>query len=307
MSVAVVGVDVGGTFTDFAVLRDGRLEVYKLPSTPSDPSRGILQGVSDLSVGEASYVHGSTVATNALLERRGARTALVTTHGFEDVLEIGRQNRPALYDLGVDRPPALVPAELRFGVSERVDQAGAVVATPRPEELSKLVSTLDDAQVDAVAVVLLFSFLNPLHEELVAEALAGLKSNPYVSVSSQVVPEFREYERTSTVVVNSYVGPLMSRYISQLEDRSWRWAAHHAVLGRQHHCPACLQPASAHHSQRSRWWRGGGLPLSIASWLRRRNHLGHGRDVYRRLPVPRRHQGDHLLQLGGLPHQRAHD
>jgi N-methylhydantoinase A/oxoprolinase/acetone carboxylase beta subunit len=217
MSVAVVGVDVGGTFTDFAVLRDGRLEVYKLPSTPSDPSRGILQGVSDLSVGEASYVHGSTVATNALLERRGARTALVTTHGFEDVLEIGRQNRPDLYDLGVDRPPALVPAELRFGVSERVDQAGAVVATPRPEELSKLVSTLDDAQVDAVAVVLLFSFLNPLHEELVAEALAGLKSNPYVSVSSQVVPEFREYERTSTVVVNSYVGPLMSRYISQLE------------------------------------------------------------------------------------------
>ena len=217
MSVAVVGVDVGGTFTDFAVLRDGRLEVYKLPSTPSDPSRGILQGVSDLSVGEASYVHGSTVATNALLERRGARTALVTTHGFEDVLEIGRQNRPDLYDLGMDRPPALVPAELRFGVSERVDQAGAVVATPRPEELSKLVSTLDDAQVDAVAVVLLFSFLNPLHEELVAEALAGLKSNPYVSVSSQVVPEFREYERTSTVVVNSYVGPLMSRYISQLE------------------------------------------------------------------------------------------
>ena len=217
MSVAVVGVDVGGTFTDFAVLRDGRLEVYKLPSTPSDPSRGILQGVRDLSVGEASYVHGSTVATNALLERRGARTALVTTHGFEDVLEIGRQNRPALYDLGVDRPPALVPAELRFGVSERVDQAGAVVATPRPEELSKLVSTLDDAQVDAAAVVLLFSFLNPLHEELVAEALAGLKSNPYVSVSSQVVPEFREYERTSTVVVNSYVGPLMSRYISQLE------------------------------------------------------------------------------------------
>jgi N-methylhydantoinase A len=217
MSVAVVGVDVGGTFTDFAVLRDGQLEVYKLPSTPSDPSRGILQGVSDLAVGEASFVHGSTVATNALLERRGGRTALVTTHGFEDVLEIGRQARSHLYDLGVDRPPALVPSELRFGISERVDQAGSVVTTPRAEDLTKLVSTLDDAQVDAIAVVLLFSFLNPLHEELVAEALAGLKSNPFVSVSSQVVPEFREYERTSTVVVNSYVGPLMSRYISQLE------------------------------------------------------------------------------------------
>ena len=217
MSVAVVGVDVGGTFTDFAVLRDGQLEVYKLPSTPSDPSRGILQGVSDLAVGEASFVHGSTVATNALLERRGGRTALVTTHGFEDVLEIGRQARADLYDLGVDRPPALVPSELRFGISERVDQAGSVVTTPRAEDLTKLVSTLDDAQVDGIAVVLLFSFLNPLHEELVAEALAGLKSNPFVSVSSQVVPEFREYERTSTVVVNSYVGPLMSRYISQLE------------------------------------------------------------------------------------------
>ena len=218
MSIAVVGVDVGGTFTDFAVLRDGLLEVYKLPSTPTDPSRGILQGVSDLAVGEASFVHGSTVATNALLERRGGRTALVTTHGFEDVLEIGRQNRANLYDLGIDRSPPLVPTELRFGVPERVDQAGGVVTAPRPEDLSKLVSTLDDADVDAIAVVLLFSFLNPLHEELVAEALAGLKSNPYVSVSSQVVPEFREYERTSTVVVNSYVGPLMSRYINQLEN-----------------------------------------------------------------------------------------
>ena len=218
MSVAVVGVDVGGTFTDFAVLRDGRLEVYKLPSTPSDPSRGILQGVGDLSVGEASFVHGSTVATNALLERRGGRTALVTTHGFEDVLEIGRQNRADLYDLSIDRAPPLVPAELRFGISERVDQAGAVVTSPKPEDLAKLVSTLDEAEVDAVAVVLLFSFLNPLHEELVSEALAGLKSGPYVSVSSEVVPEFREYERTSTVVVNSYVGPLMSRYINQLEN-----------------------------------------------------------------------------------------
>ena len=217
MNVAVVGVDVGGTFTDFAVLRDGALEVYKLPSTPGDPSLGILQGVNDLGVGQASYVHGSTVATNALLERRGGRTALVTTHGFEDVLEIGRQNRPDLYDLSVDRPPALVPSELRFGVSERVDQAGAIVEAPRQEDLQKLVETLDAAQVDAVAVVLLFSFLNPLHEEMVAEALANLRSRPYVSVSHQVVPEFREYERTSTVVVNSYVGPLMSRYIRQLE------------------------------------------------------------------------------------------
>ena len=218
MIETVVGIDVGGTFTDFAVLRDGHLEVYKLPSTPADPSMGILQGVTDLGVHGAAFVHGSTVATNALLERRGGRAALITTKGFEDVLEIGRQNRSALYDLMQERSPALVPAELRFGVSERVDHDGNLLRSPSREELEALVASLAAARVDAIAVVFLFSFINPLHEEMVAEAVEGLENRPYLSLSSQVAPEFREYERTTTVVVNAYVGPLMSRYLRSLEQ-----------------------------------------------------------------------------------------
>ena len=218
MPDTIAGIDVGGTFTDFAVLRDGRLEVFKLPSTPADPSGAILQGIQELGVREASFVHGSTVATNALLERRGARTALITTQGFEDVLEIGRQNRRDIYDLNMDRPPALVPGELRLGLRERVDHTGAVLTSPSVEELSALAKAVQESAVEAVAVSLLFSFLNPLHEELIQEALEALGDGLYLSVSSVVLPEFREYERTSTLVVNSYVGPLMSRYLSTLES-----------------------------------------------------------------------------------------
>ena len=217
MASIIVGVDVGGTFTDFAVLEDGRLEVYKLPSTPDDPSRSILDGIRELGVKDATFVHGSTVATNALLERRGGRTALVTTAGFEDALEIGRQARDDLYDLMLERPQVLVPRELRFGLKERVDYTGTVLQSPAREDLTDLAASIDEAKVESVAVSLLFSFLNPLHEEMLREALEGLVPRPFLSVSSQVLPEFREYERTSTVVVNAYVGPLMSRYLGHLE------------------------------------------------------------------------------------------
>ena len=187
MPKTVVGIDVGGTFTDIAVLEDGRLTVHKLPSTPDDPSRGILQGVADVGVTQADFVHGSTVATNALLEGKGGRTALVTTLGFEDVLEIGRQNRAELYDLNLERPPALAPWELRFGLKERVDHTGAIIEDLTPEAIKVL------------------------------EALSGLPGKPFISISSRVLPEFREYERTSTVVVNSYVGQIMASYLGQLE------------------------------------------------------------------------------------------
>ena len=217
MAQAITGIDVGGTFTDFAILRDGRLSVYKLPSTPADPSRSILQAIQELEIEDSSFVHGSTVATNTLLERKGGRTALITTSGFEDALEIGRQSRSELYDLMVEKPPALVPEELRLGVDERVDYTGAVLTSVSPDQLKKLAKTIDEAQVDGVAVSLLFSFLNPLHEEMVMEALEHLDSKPFISVSSQVLPEFREYERTSTIVVNAYVGPLMARYLDGLE------------------------------------------------------------------------------------------
>ena len=227
MGELIIGIDTGGTFTDFAVLNDGQLLVYKLPSTPADPSRSILRGIEELGIAvspagapmDSTFVHGSTVATNALLERKGARTALVTTQGFEDVLEIGRQSRADLYDLMLERPPVLVPRELRFGIAERVDYTGAILASPSRDELEALAKDLKEAGVEAVAVSLLFSFLNQLHEETIQEILGQLDTieRPFLSVSSQVLPEFREYERTSTVVVNAYVGPLMARYLESLE------------------------------------------------------------------------------------------
>ena len=217
MPHTVVGIDVGGTFTDIAVLQDGRLSVHKLPSTPHDPSQGIIQGVQETGVKSADFVHGSTVATNALLEGKGARTALVTTLGFEDVLEIGRQNRAELYNLEQDRAPALAPWELRFGLPERVNYTGAILEDLTPDALEALIALLRESGADAVAVSLLFSFLNPVHEDMVAEALARLDPPPFISLSSRVLPEFREYERTSTVVVNAYVGQVMSRYLGELE------------------------------------------------------------------------------------------
>ena len=220
MANTIIGIDVGGTFTDIAVLKEGRLEVHKLPSTPDDPAEGILQGVVEAvptNSGGADFVHGSTVATNALLEGKGGRTALVTTMGFEDVLEIGRQSRPELYNLDQDRPPPLAPWELRFGLPERVDHTGNIVEDLTPSAIETLVGLLQEAQVDAVAVSFLFSFLNPAHEEMLMAALQRLPGPPFLSISSRVLPEFREYERTSTVVVNAYVGRMMERYLGKLE------------------------------------------------------------------------------------------
>ena len=226
MAKAVVGIDVGGTFTDIAVLEDGQLRVHKLPSTPQDPSVGILNGVLESLPEHTSgdgfsgvdFVHGSTVATNALLEGKGGRTALVTTMGFEDVLEIGRQSRADLYDFNLERPPALAPWELRFGLPERVDHNGVIIEDLTSGAIEALVKLVEESGVDAVAVSFLFSFLNPAHEETVLEALKRLPNPPFVSVSSHILPEFREYERTSTVVVNSYVGRLMASYLGGLEE-----------------------------------------------------------------------------------------
>lgn len=218
MTQTIVGIDVGGTFTDIAILCDGVLSVHKLPSTPVDPSLGVRQGIEEIDPGPAQYVHGSTVATNALLEGKGGRTALVTTLGFEDVLEIGRQSRADLYDLNLDRAPALAPWELRFGLPERVDFKGEILEDLQDDAIDTLVNLLREAQVDGVAVSLLFSFLNPLHEEKLLDALRRVPDAPFISLSSRVIPEFREYERTSTVVVNSYVGPVMARYLGELEQ-----------------------------------------------------------------------------------------
>ena len=215
-----MGVDTGGTFTDFVFERDGRLNLFKLPSTPSDPSLAIQQGLDRVCsetgarLDRVEVVHGTTVGTNALLQRKGARIALVTTKGFEDVLAIGRQARPELYNLNAVKPPPLVVDELRLGVSERVIASGEVLEPLNERELRTLVRKVKQAKVEAVAICLLFSFLHPEHEERIAAALAEL--DVPLSISSRILPEYREYERTSTVVINAYLQPLMGRYLHRL-------------------------------------------------------------------------------------------
>ncbi len=219
MSKAILGVDIGGTFTDFALISEGEIRVFKTSSTPEDPARAVIGGLEELRVSpDTDISHGSTVATNALLERRGARTALLVTEGFEDMLEIGRQNRPALYDFGVERPPQLVPTELRFGVRERLNSHGDPIVSLSAEDAGHAARRVRESGAESVAVSLLFSFRNPKHERLIAEALRALDGSAFLSVSSDLLPEYREYERTSTVVVNAYVGPAMSRYLQHLGE-----------------------------------------------------------------------------------------
>src|SRR5256886_1421180 len=219
-----VGVDTGGTFTDFVFEAEGELRVFKLASTPDDPSRAIIEGLrriaveTDSRLSEIEVVHGTTVGTNALLQRRGARTALVTTAGFEDVIEIGRQARPELYNLNAVKPPPLVPSELRFGVNERVTANGEVLERLNESDLSELIERLRAADCESIAVSLLFSFVDPRHEKQIVDRLGQLKLP--ISISHQVLPEYREYERTSTVTVNAYLQPLMGRYLTRVVQSS---------------------------------------------------------------------------------------
>jgi N-methylhydantoinase A len=219
-----IGVDAGGTFTDFVVLRPGgSLETFKLRSNPAAPHEVILEGIARAAGGcAADVVHGSTVATNALLERKGARTAFVTTAGFEDLLEIGRQNRAKLYDLTPGPKRLLIPPELCFGVAERVHADGAIARRPAPAALKRLKDALRKAGVESVAICFLHSFRVPDNERAAAGALG---SGFDVSVSHEICPEFREYERASTTALNAYVGPLMRRYLQAIE----RAAAGHNI------------------------------------------------------------------------------
>ncbi len=217
-STTILAVDTGGTFTDLLLLREGRLETLKTPSTPADPSDAVLNGIRQL-VGDGDaylLLHGSTVATNALLERKGARVVLITNRGFEDIIEIGRQNRPQLYALVGHRPPPLVAREDRVGIAGRVDPEGEVIEVLDPQEVEALRERVRGA--DAVAIVLLHSYANPSHEETLATALAETRIP--LSVSSRILREYREYERTSTTVVNAYVSPLMSRYLGRLDGEA---------------------------------------------------------------------------------------
>ena len=214
-----IAIDTGGTFTDCVWVERGHVRVLKVFSTPADPSQAIVEALGKIG-GRDSLVllHGTTVGTNTLLQRTGARVALVTTAGFEDSIEIGRQARPKLYDFFFDRVPALVPADLRFGVDERTCCDGEILRVPSQPDLRSLADKLRQKHPEAIAISLLFSFANPQHERAVASALAVLGMP--LSVSHQILPEFREYERISTVVVNAYLQPLMQHYLESLERRA---------------------------------------------------------------------------------------
>lgn len=223
-----IGFDVGGTFTDFTVhdARDGSLRYFKTPSTPADPSEAIEAGLRALFeefgivAEEVSFVgHGTTVATNMVIERRGVRTGLITTAGFRDVLEIGRQTRPSLYDYTHANPPPLVPRALRIEVAGRIDAAGEELVPLDEAAVADAARHLGEAGVRAVAICFLHAYLRDAQERRAAEIVRAILPEAYVSTSAEVLPEFREYERFSTTVINAYVGPRMERYLDRFLAR----------------------------------------------------------------------------------------
>ena len=222
--------DVGGTFTDIALWDEARqrLTVLKLPSVPADPAEGILAGIRAIAARDGIppaalgfVAHGTTVATNALLEKKGARTALLTTRGFRDLLEIARQKRPDLYDLQADKPPALVPRAWRLEAGERLLADGTVREKLHEADVAAAVDALRAAAepIESLAICFLYSFLDPAHERRAAELVQAHRPGLYLALSSDVSPEFREYERLSTTVLNAYLGPLIGRYVRRFADR----------------------------------------------------------------------------------------
>jgi N-methylhydantoinase A len=235
-----IAFDTGGTFTDCVYLRGGRLEILKVPSTPRKPSEAITHTLnrireSSVDFGNLELVCGTTVGTNALLQRKGGRVTLVTTAGFEDVFEIGRQARPQLYNLLFEKAEPLVPQARRLGLRERLDSDGRVLLAPSTREIARIARAVVRSGADSVAVCLLFSFVNPAHEELLARAFSA--TGLPVSVSHQILPEYREFERTSTTVVNAYLVPVMSGYLWEIESiaeaqsRSVAASPKHAMSG----------------------------------------------------------------------------
>ncbi len=222
-----IGVDVGGTFTDFYAFDEasGAVKLWKRPSTPHNPGAAILDGLKDMSKAcgipldaVSRFSHGTTVATNTLIQRKGKPVALVTTKGFRDLIEIGRQIRPHLYSLQIDNPEPLVPRERRFEVGERIDAAGKEHRPVADADVDAVIAALQSSGVSSVAVCFLFAYLNPAHEKAVGERLARALPGMHISLSSEVQPEFREYERFTTTVINAYLRPVLSDYIATLES-----------------------------------------------------------------------------------------
>ncbi len=239
-----IAIDTGGTFTDCVYLRDGHIKILKVPSTPRNPAAAIELALKEISRRVApqfnaplDLICGTTVGTNALLQRRGGRVVLITTAGFEDVLEIGRQARPKLYDFFGGRPAPLVPSERRLGLRERIGSEGEILAHPSQKEIRALIRQVRRAKPDAVAICFLFSFVNSTHEKQIAKALRA--AGHVVTASYEVFPEIREFERTSTTVVNAYLIPVMSGYLSAIEKIAQR-IARSAPAGK----PSSKKPAT---------------------------------------------------------------
>jgi N-methylhydantoinase A len=223
-----IGIDVGGTFTDFTLIdeRAGGVKFHKVPSTPHDPSEAIARGIAEMlqahriAAADVSHVgHGTTVATNLIIERKGATVGLITTSGFRDILEIGRQTRPNLFDYGVGKPPALVPRRHRIEVDERMSAQGDVLVALDEAAVRRAAEGFRAAGLQAVAICFLHAYANPQHEQRARRIVQEVMPEAYLSVSSEVLPEFREYERLSTTVLNAAVGPRMARYLDRFLQR----------------------------------------------------------------------------------------
>lgn len=248
-----VGVDVGGTFTDFYALNDetGETFVGKTPSTPANPALAVISGLRDLCgqhdidlLAVNRLAHGTTVGTNALIQRRGGTVAMVTTEGFRDLLEIGRQTRPHMYDLVADQPEALVPRERRFEFPERFRADGTAERVPSEADVAAVIETLRHSGVDAVAIGFIFAFRYPDHERRLAAAIEAAGLDLHVSLSSEVQPEFREYERFSTTVLNAYLQPVMAEYVRTLETELSA-SIPNAALGINQSSGGLMSPARA--------------------------------------------------------------
>ena len=223
-----IAVDIGGTFTDLQIMdeRDGRILSHKVPTTTEDPSRGLMEGINDaakrfgFTLNDVGYVlHGTTIATNAVLERRLPRGALVTTHGFEDVLEIGRHNRRDVYSVWPQPQPVLIPRDRRIGLKERMTARGKAEVAVTEDAIAEVIAALRRMEIETVAICLLHAYANPAHERTLAETIAASLPHLTVSCSSEVSPEIREYERSSTTVLNALLQPVVRGYLDQLHRR----------------------------------------------------------------------------------------
>ena len=209
-----LAVDIGGTFTDFVEFNDGVVRTWKTPSTPQQPAQAVLSGLSGSST---QLVHGSTIATNAILERKGAKTVLITTAGFQDLLQIRRQEREKCYDLTPNRTPHVTSRDEAIAVNERIDAHGRIITPLTEKEISRVRKLALQSGAETFAICFLFSFLNNVHESQIARALrtAGL----HVVVSSEVSPEYREYERASTTALNAFLQPTIRSYLDELSEK----------------------------------------------------------------------------------------